>query len=136
MKKHHCTPTFPFFHFYEKNGIKGENGITGDERMDKLMIRLHCPQCGTSFRVEPNKMRANVPVSCPSCGFQCGISEEEAIRAHRLLERLQYRKSIMNQSGPTGSAEKRSDSPQISGGRAYVPWAARTGSMWDRTVEE
>jgi hypothetical protein len=88
--------------------------------MDKLMIRLHCPQCGRSFRVEPNKMRANVPTSCPSCGFQCAISEEEAIRAHRLLERLEYRKRIINQSGPTTSAEKRSDSLQICGGRGYV----------------
>jgi rubredoxin len=119
MKKHRCTPTLPFFH--EKNGIKGENGIAGDERMDRLMMRLHCPQCGTSFGVEPNKMRANMPTSCPSCGLQCGISEGEAIRAHRLLERLEYRKRIMNQSGPTTSAEKRSDSLQISGGRGYIP---------------
>ena len=72
---------------------ESKNGITGEEEMDKL-TNLRCPQCGTSFPVELHKMRVNVPASCPSCGSQCGISEDQAIRAHRLLERIEYRRRI------------------------------------------
>ncbi len=63
--------------------------------MDDLTNSLRCPQCGTNFLVEINKMRVNVTNSCPSCGFQCGVSEDQAIRAHRLLERLEYGKRIV-----------------------------------------
>ncbi len=59
--------------------------------MDKLTSRLRCPRCGTGFPVKLEKMRVNVFNPCPSCGFQCGVSEIQAITAHRLLERLEYR---------------------------------------------
>ena len=63
--------------------------------MDNLTNRLWCPLCGARFFVELQKMRANMPSSCPSCGFQCGITEVQAISAHRLLERLEYRESMV-----------------------------------------
>lgn len=66
------------------------------EETDKLTNRLRCPQCGTSFRVELDRMRLKTLNPCPSCGFQCGISKHQAIRAHRLLERLEYRKRIVS----------------------------------------
>lgn len=68
-----------------------KNGITGDEEVDRL-TNLRCPQCGTCFPVELHKMRVNMPASCPSCGSECRASKDQAIRAHRLLERLEYRK--------------------------------------------
>lgn len=63
--------------------------------MDDLTNVLLCPQCGTNFPVEVNRMRVNVPNSCPSCGFLCSVSEDQAISAHRLLERLEYGKRIV-----------------------------------------
>ena len=63
--------------------------------MDSLTNRLRCPRCGEGFPVELDRMRVNVPNSCPSCGFPCEISEDQAIRAQRLLERLEYRKRIV-----------------------------------------
>jgi DNA-directed RNA polymerase subunit RPC12/RpoP len=64
--------------------------------MDNLTNRLRCPRCGTGFPVELNTMRASVPNSCPSCGFSCGVSEDQAIRAHRLLGRLEYRRRVVS----------------------------------------
>jgi predicted RNA-binding Zn-ribbon protein involved in translation (DUF1610 family) len=62
--------------------------------MDKFMAKLRCPHCGTAFRVELRRMRLNLPNSCPSCGAQYGISRDQAIGAHRLLERLEHRDRI------------------------------------------
>jgi NAD-dependent SIR2 family protein deacetylase len=70
--------------------------------MGKLTAKLRCPQCETSFPVEFNRMRANVPNPCPSCGFSCGVSEDLAIRAHRLLERLEYRKRLVSHLPQSG----------------------------------
>jgi hypothetical protein len=64
--------------------------------MGDLTNGLRCPQCGTNFPVELNRMRVNVPNQCPSCGFLCTVSEDQAISAHRLLERLEYRKRIVS----------------------------------------
>lgn len=64
--------------------------------MDDLTNRLRCPQCGANFPVEVNRMRVNVINSCPSCGFPCGVSEDQAIKAHRFLERLEYGKRIVS----------------------------------------
>ena len=80
--------------------------------MDELTSRLTCPQCGTGFRVELHRMRANVPARCPSCGFLCEISETQAIGAHRRLETAGYRERAVNPSsryGSTTSREKRSE---------------------------
>lgn len=52
--------------------------------------QVHCPDCGTSFRVELRKMRFGFPNVCPSCGARCGISQDQAIKAQRLLERLEH----------------------------------------------
>jgi DNA-directed RNA polymerase subunit RPC12/RpoP len=78
------------------SGNERDNGAIGGKEMDELTDGLQCPRCGTGFPVELNRMRANVPIFCPSCGFSCGVSEEEAIRAHRLLERLEYRKGVVS----------------------------------------
>lgn len=67
-----------------------------EEDMDKLTNELQCPQCGARFPVELGRMRVNVPNSCPSCGFECRISEDQAIKAHRFLERLEYGKKIVS----------------------------------------
>jgi hypothetical protein len=67
--------------------------------MDRFTERLQCPHCGTDFRVELGRMRLNLPTPCPSCGAQCGISSERAIKAHRLLETLEYRNRIARGAG-------------------------------------
>jgi hypothetical protein len=73
--------------------------------MDNMTNKLRCPKCGTSFPVELHKMRVNVTNLCPSCGCQCGISENQAISAHRLLERMEYQKRTVSlQFGATRSA--------------------------------
>ena len=64
--------------------------------MDRFTTKLHCPQCGADFPVELQKMRFNSPHPCPSCGAQYSISRDSAIRAHRLLERLEYRERIVS----------------------------------------
>ena len=77
-------------------GMKAKMELLETKNLDKLTNRLRCPQCGTRFRVELHKMRLNVPNSCPLCGFQCGISKDQAIRAHRLMEWLEYLERILN----------------------------------------
>ena len=68
--------------------------------MDSFMTKLRCPRCGAGFPVELSRMRLNYPNYCPSCGSPCEISVDQAIRAHRLLERLESMKRI---PGPDGS---------------------------------
>jgi predicted Zn finger-like uncharacterized protein len=65
--------------------------------MNRLTNGLRCPQCGTRFRVELHKMRVNAPIPCPSCGFLWSVTEAQAIRAHRLLEQLEYRERVTAQ---------------------------------------
>jgi len=62
--------------------------------MSSFTAKVRCTECGTGFRVELQKMRLNLPIPCPSCGARCDISPEQAIRAHRILERLEYRTRI------------------------------------------
>ncbi len=71
--------------------------------MDEPANTLRCSQCGTTFAIELNRMRANVCNPCPSCGFQCGVSQDYAIRAHRLLEWLEYRKKIASTLPQSGA---------------------------------
>ena len=59
--------------------------------MNSFTAKVRCPECGTGFRVELQRMRLNSPIPCPSCKARCDISPERAIRAHRILERLEYR---------------------------------------------
>jgi Zn finger protein HypA/HybF involved in hydrogenase expression len=58
--------------------------------MDDYTAQLRCPRCASSFAVELRKMRLNLPNLCPVCGTQCRISGDRAIKAQRLLERLEY----------------------------------------------
>ncbi len=68
--------------------------------MDMLVTKLHCSQCGTVFsielRTELYRMRLNSPNPCPSCGAECGVSKDQAIKAHRLIEKLEqeYRMAV------------------------------------------
>jgi hypothetical protein len=57
--------------------------------MKRTTASRQCPQCASDFSVELNEMRFNYPNRCPSCGAGCMISSDEAIRAHRLLERIE-----------------------------------------------
>ena len=74
-----------------------ENGTYGETK--KWIIRqvgCRCPRCGTRFAVELNKMRVNAPNPCPSCGVPCVISDDQAIRAHRLLDWFEYRERTVS----------------------------------------
>ena len=68
--------------------------------MDAFTRNLHCPQCGAGFRVELSKMRLNFPNLCPTCGSHCEISADQAIQAHRLLEKLESMKRVLAQPNP------------------------------------
>ena len=51
---------------------------------------LQCGRCERSFSVELTKMRLNLKHACPFCGFECRVSQEQAIQAHRALDELQH----------------------------------------------
>jgi len=72
--------------------------------MDPFTTKLRCPRCGACFSVELSRMRLNYTNCCPSCEAPCEISVDQAIRAHRLLERLESTKRI---PGPDGSVRSR-----------------------------
>ena len=57
--------------------------------MVDFTARLSCGCCRESFLVHLNGMRAGSRVTCPLCGSGYGISEDEAIRAQRTLDRLE-----------------------------------------------
>jgi DNA-directed RNA polymerase subunit RPC12/RpoP len=57
--------------------------------MADCTLNLECTGCGASFLVELRSMRVNLRNACPACGFRQSISEDEAIKAHRLLEELE-----------------------------------------------
>jgi hypothetical protein len=73
------------------------------EEVHSLTNRLRCPRYRAGFAVELKRMRKNVPNSCPSCGFPCEISEDQAIRAQRLLDRLEYYKRIVTPIPSSGT---------------------------------
>jgi len=62
--------------------------------MNTFTAKVRCPECGAGFRVELQKMRFNFPIPCPTCGARCDVSPERAIRAQRILERLEHRARI------------------------------------------
>jgi hypothetical protein len=72
--------------------LKANVELWRQRKMNYLTDQIRCPRCETSFPVEFHRMRVNTPYGCPSCGFQCTISEDQAIRAHRLLERIECQK--------------------------------------------
>jgi len=75
--------------------------------MDAFTGKLVCPQCGSGFRVELSRMRLNYPNVCPSCGSPYEISSDQAIKAHRLLEKLESMKRVTGPAGPAHTGEDR-----------------------------
>ena len=63
----------------------------GDEEMTDSCISLRCHACGRSFSVEIDRMRLNLSHACPSCGGEYSISGEQALKAHRRLEKFEGR---------------------------------------------
>ena len=57
--------------------------------MDDFTANTICTCCRKSYSVELRRMRSNLRVACPACGFPNSIPEEQAIAAQRLLERIE-----------------------------------------------
>jgi len=57
--------------------------------MDDFAVNNSCTQCGRDYAWSLRKMRSNLRAVCPVCGFPNPISEEQAIAAQRLLERIE-----------------------------------------------
>ncbi|MGD0660870.1 MAG: hypothetical protein ABSD38_22645 [Syntrophorhabdales bacterium] len=57
--------------------------------MSDFTVNTICTHCRKGHSVELRRMRSNLRVACPTCGFPNSISEEQAIAAQRLLERLE-----------------------------------------------
>ena len=64
--------------------------------MTDFAINRACAACGGSYAEELRRLRSNLYSICPGCGFAHAISEDEAIHAHRLLERLESGERISN----------------------------------------
>jgi hypothetical protein len=61
--------------------------------MDFITKRT-CANCAQAYPVELRRMRLNLHNLCPACGFPNSISEDEAFRAQRLLERLEMESRV------------------------------------------
>jgi hypothetical protein len=61
--------------------------------MDYTTKRL-CANCRQTYQIELRRMRLNLENLCPACGFPNSISENEAFKAQRLLERLEMRSRV------------------------------------------
>ena len=57
--------------------------------MDDFAVNTVCTRCGKDHAWSLRKMRANLRLACPACGFLNCVSEEQAIAAQRLLEWLE-----------------------------------------------
>ena len=57
--------------------------------MNDFAISKSCVRCGSGYSWSLRKMRSNLRAVCPVCGFLNPISEEQAIAAQRLLERIE-----------------------------------------------
>ena len=57
--------------------------------MADLTATLICAACSRSYGVELRRMRLNLEHPCPGCGCTNKITEDQAIKAHRLLEELE-----------------------------------------------
>jgi DNA-directed RNA polymerase subunit RPC12/RpoP len=64
--------------------------------MEDFSVALTCTGCGRSYRVALRKMRVNVNNVCPACGFRNNVSQEDAIKAQRLLEKLELEERVRN----------------------------------------
>jgi DNA-directed RNA polymerase subunit RPC12/RpoP len=66
--------------------------------MEDFSVEIRCIACGRNYPVALRKMRLNIHNACPACGFQNGISQGDAIRAQRLLERLELEERVRAKS--------------------------------------
>ena len=57
--------------------------------METLKGNLQCSACQKKFPVELARMRFNFKHACPFCGSIYTISEQEALRAHRMLDEIE-----------------------------------------------
>lgn len=57
--------------------------------MAEFSAKLICNICATGYLVDLRRMRLNIHNPCPTCGFPNSISEDQAIKAKRLLESLE-----------------------------------------------
>ena len=57
--------------------------------MEDFDISNRCTRCGRDYSWSLRKMRSNLRAACPACGFLNPISENQAIAAQRLLERIE-----------------------------------------------
>jgi DNA-directed RNA polymerase subunit RPC12/RpoP len=62
--------------------------------MEDFSVELKCTACGRGYHVALRKMRLNVHNVCPACGFRNSISQDDAIRAQRLLEKLELEERL------------------------------------------
>jgi hypothetical protein len=51
---------------------------------------LVCNVCHTSFKVELVRMRLNFAHVCPACRTFQKVSQDQAIIAHRLLDKIEF----------------------------------------------
>ncbi len=64
--------------------------------MEDLSVELTCTTCGRNYHVALRRMRLNVHNLCPACGFRNSVSQDDAIKAQRLLEKLELEKRVQN----------------------------------------
>lgn len=62
--------------------------------MEDFSTNLACASCGKEYRIALRKMRSNVRSVCPACGHFNVVSEDDAIKAQRLLERLELEEKL------------------------------------------
>ncbi len=62
--------------------------------MEALSIERTCPNCGRSYHIALRKMRVNIHNLCPVCGFPHHFSHDDAIKAQRLLEKLELEERV------------------------------------------
>ena len=57
--------------------------------MEDFSVEVTCAGCGRSYHTALRMMRLNVHTPCPACGYRNSVSPHDAIKAQRLLERLE-----------------------------------------------
>ncbi len=57
--------------------------------MADFVVELECRRCRTHHSVKLQNMRTTSSVFCPFCGLRHNITDDQAIKAHRLLESLE-----------------------------------------------
>jgi hypothetical protein len=59
--------------------------------MTDFTADLECEGCGKAFSVELTRMRLHFTHRCPFCGVENGVTEGQAVKAHRRLDELEHR---------------------------------------------